>query len=124
MVVDATGVPAVIEHAFSYLRPRGQYLQFGVAPNHAKVQISPYDLFRNDWTILGSFALCYTFLPAIALLNNGVVKVESLVSDTAPLASFGDVFHRFAAGQTMKVPCNGKMKGKRLLSLTLSHEDR
>ncbi len=103
VVVDATGIPAVIEHAFSYLRPRGQYLQFGVAPNHAKVQISPYDIFKNDWTILGSFALCYTFLPAIALLSSGVVKVESLVSDTAPLANFDDVFHRFAAGQTMKV---------------------
>jgi 2-desacetyl-2-hydroxyethyl bacteriochlorophyllide A dehydrogenase len=103
VVVDATGIPAVIEHAFTYLRPRGQYLQFGVAPNHAKVQVSPYDIFRNDWTIIGSFALCYTFLPAIALLNNGIVKVESLVSDTTPLANFSDVFHRFAAGQTMKV---------------------
>lgn len=103
VVVDATGIPAVIEHAFTYLRPRGQYLQFGVAPNHAKVQISPYDLFRNDWTILGSFALCYTFLPAIAMLANGVVNVEPLVSDIVPMSSFGDAFSRFAAGQTMKV---------------------
>lgn len=103
VVVDATGIPAVIEHAFTYLRPRGQYLQFGVAPNHAKVQISPYDLFRNDWTILGSFALCYTFLPAISMLANGVVNVEPLVSDIVPMSSFGDAFSRFAAGQTMKV---------------------
>jgi threonine dehydrogenase-like Zn-dependent dehydrogenase len=103
VVVDATGIPAVIEHAFTYLRPRGQYLQFGVAPNHAKVQVSPYDIFRNDWTIIGSFALCYTFLPAIALLKQGIVKVEPLVSDTVSLGSFSDVFHRFAAGQTMKV---------------------
>jgi 2-desacetyl-2-hydroxyethyl bacteriochlorophyllide A dehydrogenase len=103
VVVDATGIPAVIEHAFTYLRPRGQYLQFGVAPNSAKVQISPYDLFRNDWTILGSFALCYTFLPAIAMLANGVVNVEPLVSDTVPMTSFSDAFGRFAAGQTMKV---------------------
>jgi 2-desacetyl-2-hydroxyethyl bacteriochlorophyllide A dehydrogenase len=108
VVVDATGIPAVIEHAFTYLRPRGQYLQFGVAPNHAKVQISPYDIFKNDWTILGSFALCYTFLPAIALLSSGVVKVEALVSDTASLANFDDVFHRFAAGQTMKVHVTAK----------------
>lgn len=103
VVVDATGIPAVIEHAFTYLRPRGQYLQFGVAPNHAKVQISPYDLFRNDWTILGSFALCYTFLPAIAMLANGVVNVEPLVSDVVPMTSFSDAFGRFAAGHTMKV---------------------
>ena len=85
VVIDATGVPAVIEQAFPFLRPRGKYLQFGVAPNHATVQWSPYDIFHKDWTILGSFALCYTFQPAIALLSSGVVKVESLVSDTAPL---------------------------------------
>lgn len=103
VVVDATGVPAVIEHAFTYLRPRGQFLQFGVTPNHAKVHISPYDLFHNDWTIIGSFALCYTFQPAITMLANGIVDVNPLVSDTAPLFAFGDVFQRFAAGQTMKV---------------------
>ena len=103
VVVDATGIPAVIEHAFTYLRPRGQYLQFGVAPNHAKVQISPYDLFRNDWTVIGSFALCYTFLPAIAWLANGVVDVAQLVSHTVPMTEFAPAFHAFAGGQTLKV---------------------
>ena len=103
VVIDATGVPAVIEHAFSYLRPRGQFLQFGVTPRDAKISISPYDLFHNDWTIIGSFALCYTFQPAIAWLANGVIDVSSLVSHTAPIIAFEDVFHQFAAGQTLKV---------------------
>lgn len=103
VVIDATGVPAVIERAFTYLRPRGQYLQFGVAPNSAKVSVSPYDIFHNDWTIIGSFALCYTFLPAIAMLSSGVVDVSELVSHTAPLTQFADVFHQFEAGKTLKV---------------------
>ncbi len=71
VVIDATGVPAVIERSFAYLRPRGQYLQFGVTPKDATIRISPYDLFHNDWTIIGSFALCYTFQPAIAMLASG-----------------------------------------------------
>ena len=62
IVIDATGVPAVIENAFQHLKVRGQYLQFGVTPINARIQISPYDIFHNDWTIIGSFALCYTFL--------------------------------------------------------------
>ncbi len=102
-VVDATGVPAVVEGAFAYLRPRGQYLQFGVTPNGATVKVSPYDIFHNDWTIYGSFALCYTFLPAIEMLAHGAVDVSPLVSDTLPLADFADGFHRFAAGKTLKV---------------------
>lgn len=103
LVVDATGVPAVIEQAFQHLRPRGQYLQFGVTAKTATVRISPYDIFHNDWTIIGSFALCYTFLPAIAWLQHGVVDVSKLVSDTAPLADFTTAFHRFAHGETLKV---------------------
>ncbi len=103
LVVDATGIPAVIERAFTYLRPRGQYLQFGVAPMQATINLRPYDIFRNDWHILGSFALCYTFLPAIAWLTSGVVDVSELVSHQVAVADFSQAFHAFAAGQTLKV---------------------
>jgi len=103
VVIDATGVPAVIEGAFRFLRPRGTYLQFGVAPNHAQVSVSPYEIFRNDWTIIGTFALCYTFLPAIDWLASGAIDIRPLVSHTAPLTEFADLFGQFAAGKTLKV---------------------
>ena len=103
LVVDATGVPAVIERAFHYLKPRGQYLQFGVAPREARISLSPYDLFQHDWTVVGSFALCYTFQPAIAWLSSGVVRVEPLISHILPLAEFPVALGAFAAGRTMKV---------------------
>jgi 2-desacetyl-2-hydroxyethyl bacteriochlorophyllide A dehydrogenase len=103
IVIDATGVPAVIEQGFNHLRPRGQFLQFGVTPMDAKIQVSPYNIFRNDWTIIGSFALCYTFLPAIAWLENGVIDVEPLVSHQIALSDFANGFHQFMAGDTLKV---------------------
>lgn len=103
IVIDATGIPAVIEDAFQYLKIRGQFLQFGVTPMDAKIQISPYDIFHKDWTILGSFALCYTFLPAIAWLENKIIDVEPLVSHQLPLANFTEGFHQFMAGETLKV---------------------
>ena len=103
VVVDATGVPAVIEQAFQYLKPRGQYLQFGVAPKDARITVSPYDLFHHDWTVAGSFALCYTFQPAIAWLSSGIVHVEPLISHTLPLTEFPAALEAFAAGRTMKV---------------------
>ncbi|MBN1221190.1 MAG: zinc-dependent alcohol dehydrogenase family protein [Anaerolineae bacterium] len=103
VVVDATGIPAVIEQAFDFLKPRGQFLQFGVTPITASIQLRPYDVFRNDWTIIGSFALCYTFERSIAWLANGVVDVTPLISHTLPLTDFPAVFHHFAAGKTLKV---------------------
>jgi 2-desacetyl-2-hydroxyethyl bacteriochlorophyllide A dehydrogenase len=103
IVIDATGAPEVIEQAIGHLAPRGQYLQFGVAPQGATVQWSPYDVFRRDWTIIGSFALCYTFEPAIAWLANRVVEVQPLISHTLPLADFASGFQDFADGRTLKV---------------------
>jgi threonine dehydrogenase-like Zn-dependent dehydrogenase len=93
----------VIEGAFSYLKARGQFLQFGVAPNGAGITLKPYDVFRNDWTIIGTFAACYTFDPAIAWLANGVIDVRPLISHTEPLSRFNDLFRLFAQGQTLKV---------------------
>jgi len=103
VVVDATGAPAVIEQALQYLKPRGQYLQFGVAPEGVTVQWSPYEIYRHDWTIIGSFALCYTFQPAIAWMASRVVDIAPLISHTLPLAEFPRAFQEFADGKTLKV---------------------
>ncbi|MEZ4659111.1 MAG: zinc-binding dehydrogenase [Caldilineaceae bacterium] len=103
VVADATGVPAVIQSGFQYLKPRGQFLMFGVAPMQAQINLRPYDVFRNDWQIIGSFALCYTFQQAITWLETGVIDIDPLVSHTAPLADFAALFHQFAAGKTRKV---------------------
>jgi len=103
VIIDATGIPAVIEQAFAYLKPRGQYLQFGVTPIDATVRLNPYQIFKHDWVILGSFAVNYTFQPAIDWLANGVIDVAPLVSHTVPLDRFEDVFAQFGRGQTLKV---------------------
>jgi 2-desacetyl-2-hydroxyethyl bacteriochlorophyllide A dehydrogenase len=103
IVIDATGVPAVVQQALHYLKPRGQYLQFGVTPKGATVQWEPYEIFHKDWVIIGSFALCYTFQPAIAWLANKVVDISPLVSHTLPLAEFSRGFQDFADGKTLKV---------------------
>jgi len=103
VVADATGVPKVIETGFNYLRPRGQFLMFGVAPMDSQINISPYKVFKNDWQILGSFALCYTFQQAITWLETGTINIDPLVSHTAPLSEFSTLFEQFAQGKTRKV---------------------
>ncbi len=103
IVIDATGVPAVIEQSFQFLKQRGQYLQFGVTPTNAQIRLNPYDVFRNDWTIIGSFALCQTFPPAIAWLEHSIVDVEPLVSHRLTLDGFVEGFTGFMNGETLKV---------------------
>ena len=53
-VVDATGVPTVIEAAFSCLVPGGKLLLLGSPPTAAIVAVSPRQIQRQDATVVGS----------------------------------------------------------------------
>lgn len=88
VVVDATGVPAVIQQAVAYARPRGKIWIFGVAPDHATVQISPYEVFRKDLSIIGSFAVNRTFHESIMMIHSGKINLQPLVSHQLPIEDF------------------------------------
>ncbi len=88
VVADATGVPQVIEQCFDYVRPRGKLWIFGVAPSQATASFSPFDVFRKDLTIIGSFALNKTFHEAIALIKSGAVRVKPIISHKLALEQF------------------------------------
>ncbi len=88
IVADATGIPSVLEQSFAYVRPRGKVWVFGVCPPESRVSFVPYEVFRRDLTIIGSFAVNRTFHESIALIQCGAVKVEELVSHCLPLADF------------------------------------
>lgn len=92
LVADATGIPAVLEGAFQYARPRGKVWVFGVTPRDARINFSPYDVFRKDLKVIGSFAVNRTFPQSIALIQQGAVKVEPLVSHELSLDEFGRGF--------------------------------
>jgi 2-desacetyl-2-hydroxyethyl bacteriochlorophyllide A dehydrogenase len=88
VVTDATGVPAVIESLFGYAKSRAKIWLFGVAPNGTQVQVPAYDVFRKDWKIIGSFAVNRTFPQSIALIEQGAIQVEPLISHRLALADF------------------------------------
>lgn len=80
IVIDATGIPQVIEQSFTYMGPTAKYLQFGVTPKNAKVAVDPFKLYNKDWTILGSMAINNTFLPAFHWIKEGRIDLNHLIS--------------------------------------------
>ncbi|MBN2471401.1 MAG: zinc-dependent alcohol dehydrogenase family protein [Anaerolineae bacterium] len=88
IVVDATGIPPVLESAIAYVRPRGKIWVFGVTPAGAMVRFPAYEIFRRDLKIIGSFAVNRTFPQSIALIQSGAVQVEPLISHRLPLDEF------------------------------------
>lgn len=103
VVIDCTGVPAVVEHMFAHVRDEGKALFFGVNPTGATIKISPYDVYKRDLQILGSFALRYTFHQAIALMRGGAVDVGPLLSERLPIERFPEALELAGSGDALKV---------------------
>lgn len=85
IVVDATGIPKVIEQALKFMGPTSTYLQFGVTSTDATIQLSPFQLYNRDWTMIGSMAINQTFIPAYYWMKEKRIEVSSLVSSKLTL---------------------------------------
>ena len=80
-VVEATGAAAMCAEAMRQARRGGTVLIYGVYPEGAVFPVNPFDVFRNEITVKGSFAQIDDFGRALAYLESGQVKVGEIVSD-------------------------------------------
>jgi len=90
-VVDATGIPRIIQESLGYLKKAGTYLLFGVCPKDSKITVNPYKIFLSDWKIVGSFAIRKNFSQSVNLLSSGKIKTEKLVSLRFPIEKFPEL---------------------------------
>jgi D-arabinitol dehydrogenase (NADP+) len=66
-----------------YVRRGGQVLIYGVYPESARVEWSPYQIFLQELTIKGSF------YRALRFIEQGRVTVDKIVSDELSLSEYG-----------------------------------
>jgi len=90
VAVDATGVAPLIEQAFDTLHRGGRLLVFGVATEAARVALSPFRIYNDEITVVGSMAVLNSFDPAISALATGAVDAAPLLGDPFPLERFAD----------------------------------
>ena len=88
VVVEATGSAAVGALCVALTRDRGTVLIYGVAHEEATIAIHPYDIFRRELTILGSFAEVTSFGAAISALRSGRVKTTGIITHRFPIADY------------------------------------
>ncbi len=94
VAVDATGEPAGFAAASVLVRPRGTVVVKSTFHGETPIAFSP--LVVDEITIVGS--RCGPFDRAIALLDDGAVKVEPLLAGVYPLAQFAEAFARAKSG--------------------------
>lgn len=94
VAVDTTGDPAGFALATSLVHPRGTVVVKSTFHGETPVSFSP--LVVDEITIVGS--RCGPFDDAIALLENGSVRVKPLIDGRYPLERFRDAFDHAARG--------------------------
>ena len=62
---------------------------YGVTEPEDLVRVSPYDVFRREITIKGSFAEINSFPAAIAALRSGRARTDGLITHRFPLDEYG-----------------------------------
>jgi 2-desacetyl-2-hydroxyethyl bacteriochlorophyllide A dehydrogenase len=103
LVVDATGAPPAIQAAFDAVAKGGRFLQVGVAPPDARVQIPPFRVYNEEITVLGSMAVLNSFGPALQLIASGAVQVQPLLTHQLALESYPDALLAVRHGEGLKV---------------------
>jgi NADPH2:quinone reductase len=102
LAVDATGAVPAIEGAFDALRRGGRLLIFGVAHGDAKVSLSPFRIYNEEITVLGSMAVLHSFGPALELLAAGAIDAEAMLTHDFPLDGFADALENVRGGEGVK----------------------
>jgi D-arabinitol dehydrogenase (NADP+) len=100
VAIDATGSPAVVQTLPDLVRDNGTVLVYGMTDADDRVHWSPYDIFRRQLTIKGSFAQVNCFHQSLAMLRSGRIKHEGLITHTFPLARYGHALQAVAAEPT------------------------
>lgn len=101
-VVDATGVPAVIEQAFMAVKRGGKFMIFGVAPHEARVSLSPFRIYNDEINIVGSMAVLFSFQAALDLISAGVINTQAMLTTALPLEDFAEALSMVRRGEGVK----------------------
>jgi len=88
VVIDATGALAALERGLGLLGEGGTLFVYGMAEKLARLPVSPYDVFRRELTIKGSFAQAFSFDRAVLALRTGRVRTGGLITHRFGLTSY------------------------------------
>jgi D-arabinitol dehydrogenase (NADP+) len=100
-VVEATGSTSIGDICVPLTRSGGTVLVYGVTGADDTVSFHPFDVFRREITIKGSFAEISSFGAAIRALRAGRVKTDGIVTHRFSLDDYGKALDAVANDRTV-----------------------
>jgi D-arabinitol dehydrogenase (NADP+) len=88
VIFDATGSGRITEQCPQFAKYGGKIVVFGVPDEDEKISVSPYDIYRREISLIGSFAQVNRFPRALDYIANGIVKTGPIVTHSFPLEEY------------------------------------
>lgn len=103
VVIDCTGAVPAIEDGLRRVRRGGIFQVFGVAAADATASFSPFSVYNNEITIVGSMAVLHSFGRAVELMGRGVLDPEVMISHRFGLDAYETAIAKFRSGSGRKL---------------------
>jgi D-arabinitol dehydrogenase (NADP+) len=101
-VVDATGAVGVLEKCLPLTRDGGTVFVYGMTDENDRLTVSPYEVFRRELVIKGSFSQAYSFDRALQSIRTGRVATDGIVTHAFGLDDYGDALAALADRDCVK----------------------
>jgi len=82
------------------VRNGGTMLVYGVTRNDETLSYHPFDVFRREITILGSFAEITSFASAISALRTRRIQTEGIITHRFSLDDYGTALETLRTDKT------------------------
>jgi len=103
VVIDCTGNVRAIEDGLPRVKPGGTFQHFGVAPTEARASYSPFRIYRDEITIVGTMAVLNSFGRAVEMFEAGAIQPGPMISHAFSLDDYAEALEMFRAGTGRKL---------------------
>jgi threonine dehydrogenase-like Zn-dependent dehydrogenase len=100
--IECVGSIPAFEETIKMVKRGGRVLIFGVTPVDEVVNILPYEIYKKNLTILGSFLNPFTFQIGIDLFTSGKINFKGLPASKYPLKDINNAFDNHIKGRSLK----------------------
>jgi len=103
VVIDCTGNPRAIEDGLPRVKAGGTFQHFGVAPVEAHTSYSPFRVYRDEISIVGTMAVLNSFGRAVEMFEAGVINPRPMISHSFTLDDYAAALTMFREGTGRKL---------------------
>lgn len=103
IIIDCTGNVRAIEDGLPRVKAGGFFQHFGVAPTEARASYSPFRVYRDEVSIVGTMAVLNSFGRAVEMFEAGALNPVPMISHSFALDDYAAALDMFRAGTGRKL---------------------